>query len=195
MLASLASISSAISAHKLGGPRGVGALILAPDGDFAPLIAGGGQERRRRAGTENVAGIAGFAAAADAASLQMAEEQARIGGLRDRLEQLLLAATPQAVILGAHASRLANTTCVALPGRLADVLVAGLDLAGVAVSAGAACSSGKVTTSATLQAMGLEPEIAGGAIRVSIGPTTTETDISAFLAAWNRVAEARKAAA
>lgn len=184
-----------ISAHKLGGPKGIGALVCRRKGDLVPLIAGGGQERRRRAGTENVAAIAGFGAAAAAAASRMADEQRHIGALRDRLEAMLAVASPSAMIIGVEAPRLSNTTCVALPGRLAEVLVASLDLAGIAVSAGAACSSGKVSASATLQAMGLDPDLARAAIRISIGPTTTQADITVFLAAWSRLAEARKVAA
>lgn len=173
-----------LSAHKLGGPKGLGALATAAGAPLVPLVVGGGQERRLRAGTENVAAIAGFGAAAAAAVRDLAVASGRIERLRDQLEAQVLAATPAAVIVGAAAPRLPNTTCLALPGRLSEVLVAGLDLGGIAVSAGAACSSGKVGRSRVLEAMGCPAAVAAGAIRVSLGPATTELDISAFLAAW-----------
>jgi cysteine desulfurase len=174
----------------------VGALIARSDARLVPLIAGGGQERRQRGGTENVAGIAAFGAAAKAARRDASSATAaRIPALRARLEAGIGAITPEARIIGAEAPRLPNTTCVALPGRRADVLVAALDLAGIAVSAGAACSSGKVGRSHVLEAMGVAPEIADGAIRVSLGHTTTENDIAAFLAAWQSVAHVRRQAA
>jgi cysteine desulfurase len=172
-----------LSSHKIGGPKGIGALVVRDGISLLPLISGGGQERRRRAGTENVAAIAGFGAAAEAAARNLAQ-MARVRSLRDRLESGVLARTPDAVVVGREADRLANTSCLARPGRLAETLVIKLDLAGIAVSAGAACSSGRVAQSHVLVAMGLEPEIARGAIRVSLGPETTEDDIAAFLAAW-----------
>jgi cysteine desulfurase len=185
-----------LSAHKLGGPKGVGALIARPGWPLAPLIAGGGQERRQRGGTENVAGIAAFGAAAKAARCDAESVAAnRMAGLRARLEAGIALITPQAVIVGGTATRLPNTTCIAVPGRRAEVLVAALDLAGIAVSAGAACSSGKVGRSRVLEAMGVQSEIADGAIRVSLGHATTENDISAFLAAWQSVAHVRRQAA
>ncbi|MFV0296251.1 MAG: cysteine desulfurase family protein [Hyphomicrobiaceae bacterium] len=184
-----------LSAHKLGGPKGIGALVLSADAPFRPLIAGGGQERRRRGGTENVVGIAGFGAAARAARLAGDQEAAWCLKLREMLEAGIARASPEAIVVGRGAPRLPNTTCVALPGRLADVMVMALDLEGVSVSAGAACSSGKVTASATLAAMGLVREVAQGAIRVSVGPTTTEDDIAAFLAVWRDLANARQKAA
>lgn len=186
-----------LSAHKLGGPKGVGALIVRDGAHLAPLITGGGQERRQRGGTENVAGIAAFGAAAKAARHDVASATVvdRMAGLRAGLEAGLGAISPDAVIFGAAAPRLSNTTCVALPGRRAEVVVAALDLAGIAVSAGAACSSGKVGRSRVLEAIGVAPEIADGAIRVSLGPTTTENDIAAFLAAWQSVAHVRRQAA
>ena len=176
-----------LSAHKLGGPKGVGALILRDGFDPAPLVIGGGQERRRRAGTENVPGIAGFGAAAAAAKRDLAG-MGRIARLRDRLEREAVAAAPGAVVVGASGQRLANTTCLALPGLAAETLVIRLDLAGVAVSAGAACSSGKVGASSVLAAMGVPTEVARSAIRVSLGWTSTEADVDAFLAAWVSIA-------
>ncbi|WP_024275539.1 aminotransferase class V-fold PLP-dependent enzyme [Hyphomicrobium sp. 802] len=184
----------AISAHKFGGPKGVGALVNRDHVDLVPLIRGGGQERRRRAGTENVAAIAGFGAAAEVALRSLASIDA-VGALRDKLEAELKRVSPKAVIVGEGALRLANTTAVALPGKLAETLVIRLDLAGIAVSAGSACSSGKVGASHVLEAMGLGPDIAAGTIRVSLGPTTTEDDIAAFLAAWKTIAGAPALAA
>lgn len=176
-----------LSSHKIGGPKGAGAIVGASDLMMpAPLVRGGGQEKGHRAGTENVAAIAGFGAAARIALRDLANA-ARLGALRDRLETEALRITPQAVVVGADAARLSNTAAIALPGISAETLVIKLDLAGIAVSAGAACSSGKVGQSHVLAAMGLKPEIAGSAIRVSLGPDTTETDIAAFLAAWARI--------
>ncbi|MCL4764766.1 MAG: cysteine desulfurase [Hyphomicrobiaceae bacterium] len=179
-----------LSAHKLGGPKGCGALVLRDGLELAPLIAGGGQERRRRAGTENVAGIAGFGAAAAAARQDLAR-MSGVAALRDRLEREALAAAPGALVIGAGAQRLCNTTCLALPGVAAETMVIMLDLAGIAVSAGAACSSGKVGASAVLAAMGLPAEIARSAIRVSLGWCTSAKDIDAFLAAWAAIAGGR----
>lgn len=174
-----------LSAHKLGGPSGIGALVGAnPDMVVAPILRGGGQERRRRAGSENLAGIVGFGIAARL----VAEDGAASGGmmreLRDRLELAVKARVPGASVVGEGAERLCNTSCLALPGVAAQVQVMALDLAGVAVSAGSACSSGKVGESAVLRAMGLGPEIAGSAIRVSLGPDSTAQEIETFLSAW-----------
>ena len=176
-----------LSAHKLGGPKGIGALIIRDHLDLVPLLRGGGQERRRRAGTENLAAIAGFGAAAEAALRQLANVP-RIAALRDGLEAAVCDIAPQTVIVAGKTPRLANTTALALPGRLAETLVIRLDLAGVAVSAGSACSSGKVGTSHVLEAMGLPRDIANSTIRVSIGPQTTKDDISAFIKAWKEIA-------
>jgi cysteine desulfurase len=151
------------------------------------LIAGGGQERRRRAGTENVAAIAGFGAAAEAAQRDL-EAMARVRVLRDRLERELLALSPSAVVIGADTERLPNTTNVAVPGMSAETLVIALDLAGIAVSAGAACSSGKMGASHVLEAMGLAPLLARAAVRVSLGWESTERDVTAFIEAWNTIA-------
>jgi cysteine desulfurase len=175
--------SMAISSHKLGGPAGAGALLLAPDAPFAaPLIRGGGQERGRRGGTPAVAVIAGFAAASEASE---ADDQSRIAALRDAAERAAEACG--AVVCGDPSRRLPNTTCLALPGVAAGVQVIALDLEGIAVSAGAACSSGKVQTSHVLQAMNLGP-LAGQAIRVSLPWNITPADIDAFAAAYQRVA-------
>jgi cysteine desulfurase len=175
-----------LSAHKLGGPKGVGALVIRDGAALPAFIAGGGQERRRRAGTENVPAIAGFGAAARAAARDLAAME-RVRGLRDRIEAEVMAITPSAVVIGADADRLPNTTSVALPGASAETLVIALDLAGVAVSAGAACSSGKVGASHVLEAMGLEPALARAAVRISIGWSTTERDVAAFAGAWAHV--------
>lgn len=182
----LGATTMSLSAHKIGGPKGVGALVISGNAPLAPLLSGGGQEQRRRAGTENVAAIAGFGAAAKAALRDLADAK-RIAALRDRLEADVMRATPAAVVIGKGAKRLPNTSSIAMPGTSAETLVIKLDLAGVAVSAGAACSSGKVGQSHVLAAMGLPSEIAGNAIRVSLGPATTESDIAAFLAAWTRI--------
>ena len=175
-----------LSAHKLGGPKGVGALIIRDGIALRSLIAGGGQERRRRGGTENIAGIAGFGAAALAARRELAGIAA-VKVRRDMLEQAVLRATPNAVVIGRDAQRIANTLCIAVPGTASDTLLIKLDLAGFAVSAGSACSSGKVGASHVLAAMGLAPQITRGAIRVSIGATTTDNEIAAFLAAWSEI--------
>jgi cysteine desulfurase len=176
-----------LSGHKIGGPKGTGALIVGKDAGLPAYIAGGGQERRRRAGTENVVGIAGFGAAAEAARHSLAGV-GRLRQLRDSLEARMREITPAAVVIAAEAERLPNTACIALPGARAETLVIALDLQGIAVSAGAACSSGKVGTSHVLVAMGLAPELARAAIRISLGPDTSERDIAAFLEAWASVA-------
>ena len=178
----------ALSAHKMGGPKGVGALVIRDGFELSPLIRGGGQERRRRAGTENVAAIAGFGAAAVVAVSGL-QDVGRIAALRDHLEANVRAASSGAIVIGANAPRLANTSLLALKGKSAENLIIKLDLAGISVSAGSACSSGKVGQSHVLTAMGLEPEIASSAIRVSLGPETTENDIAAFLAVWTTIAK------
>jgi cysteine desulfurase len=177
-----------LSAHKLGGPAGIGALV-SRNADFplAPILLGGGQERKRRAGSENLAGIVGFGTAARLAAACGAEGE-RVKDLRDRLEVAVRARVPGAVVVGVGVARLCNTTCVALPGVPSQVQVMALDLAGVAVSAGAACSSGKVGESAVLRAMGLAPELAGSAIRVSLGWGSAAEDVEMFLSAWGELA-------
>ena len=168
-----------LSAHKFGGPTGVGALAIRSGAPFAPDRRGGGQESYRRAGTENVAGIAGFGAAAAAARDGLAVE-----GLRDRLEASLLAIAPGARVFGAGARRLGNTTCISMPGVKAETQVMALDLAGVCVSAGAACSSGKVQRSAVLRAMNVQDSEAATAIRISCGWDTESDDIERLIEAW-----------
>ncbi len=172
-----------LSAHKLGGPPGVGALIVTGGLELMPLLRGGGQESGRRAGTENLAGIAGFAAAATAAAEEIAVYD-RIRRLRDALEADVAAAAPEAVVLGAAAPRLPNTSAIAMPGVAAETQVIALDLDGVMVSAGAACSSGKVGPSHVLEAMGVGPELATSTIRVSLGWNSSEAEIDHFLQAW-----------
>lgn len=171
----------AVSAHKLGGPQGVGALVVRDGVAINPLLRGGGQETGLRAGTHNVAGIAGFGAAAAAATPMTPD-------LRDRLEAMLRDAWPGVEIHGARAPRLPNTSSIGLAGVSAETQVMSLDLAGFAVSAGAACSSGKVKASRVLAAMGAATG-AGDAIRVSLGPTTTQVQIEAFAAAWAALAQ------
>lgn len=179
----------AISAHKLGGPKGVGALIKRSEaihlGDV--LFKGGGQERGARGGTENVIGIAGFGAAAQAAGMALAEDGSRIAALRDRLDAQLLAVSPEVVIFGQAAERLPNTTMFAVPGLKAETALIALDLAGIAVSSGSACSSGKVAGSPVLAAMKVPAALATGAIRLSIGPATTERELDRFINAWRKL--------
>jgi cysteine desulfurase len=178
-----------VSGHKLGGPQGSGALVMSSE-RFSldePLIKGGGQERGQRAGTENVAAIAGFGAAARAAHETLAAEGARVAALRERLEAGLRDLAPGTVIFGAGAERLPNTTLVAVPGLKAETALIALDLAGVSVSSGSACSSGKVAPSHVLAAMGVAPDVAGGAIRVSLGWETRENEVEGFLIAWSKV--------
>lgn len=177
-----------VSAHKIGGPKGVGALILAQDGlVLPPLIRGGGQERSRRAGTENVIGIAGFGAAVEAAMQAMANEAGRLESLRAQCEAGLMQ-HPGTVIFAKDALRLPNTILFAAPGFKAETALIGFDLAGIALSSGSACSSGKVRPSHVLEAMGVTPGLAGNALRLSMGWTTTESDIQSVLNTWNNLA-------
>jgi cysteine desulfurase len=176
-----------LSAHKLGGPQGAGALIVADEAPLQAIVHGGGQERGFRAGTENVPAIAGFGAAAQAAMAGI-DGMKRLGEWRDRLEAQVRRVAPMVTIHGADAPRLANTSCIGLPGVSAETQVMALDLAGVAVSSGSACSSGKVHPSHVLAAMGVARGEAGSAIRVSLGWRTAESDIERFLDAWSRVA-------
>ena len=171
-----------LSAHKLGGPQGAGALFVADHVALKALQRGGGQERGRRAGTENVPGLVGFgAAAAVARDVSVASE---IVALRDEAEARLLAIAPEARVFGATAPRLPNTLCITMPAVAASTQVMALDLAGVMVSAGAACSSGKVRPSRVLAAMGATPEEAGSAIRISLGWSTARYEIDRLVDAW-----------
>jgi cysteine desulfurase len=184
-----------LSAHKLGGPKGVGALVLRREGMIVAQTRGGGQERGLRGGTENLTGIAGFGAAARLVPAALKQAGA-VQRLRDGLESRVRALAPDAVAFGSGARRLPNTACIALPGVGAEAQVMALDLAGVAVSAGSACSSGKIKASHVLQAMGAGEDLAGAAIRVSLGPDTAASDIEAFVAAWSKLAaRARRSAA
>jgi len=176
-----------LSGHKIGAPKGVGALVGRNAVALDPLVKGGGQEHGLRGGTENVAAIAGFGAAAAAARANLASERTRMAALRERLEARLKAASPEMVIFGAQSERLPNTTLFAVAGMKAETAVIAFDLAGVAVSAGAACSSGKVQPSHVLAAMGVPPQLASAAVRVSLGPSTTESEIERFIEAWIKV--------
>ena len=177
----------AISAHKLGGPQGAGALILADeDVHPEPLLTGGGQEKRRRSGTENVAAIAGFGVAARLARHHLAEA-GRVAALRARLEHGIRSVSPEAAIVGAQAGRLPNTALFAVPGLVAETAVIAFDLAGIAVSAGSACSSGKVEASHVLEAMGYSASLARSGIRVSLPAGAQEADIEEFIAAWRAI--------
>ena len=177
-----------VSAHKIGGPKGVGALILAEGlSGVAPLLRGGGQERGRRAGTENVAGIVGFGAAVAAATAAMEADRPRLEGLRRRLETGLKT-VPGTIIFSSGAPRLPNTSLFTVPGLRAETAVIGFDLEGIAVSSGSACSSGKVQPSHVLEAMGFPPDLAQGAVRLTLGWSTTETDIDSALQAWRKLA-------
>jgi cysteine desulfurase len=177
-----------LSGHKIGALKGVGAVIGRTESPLVDaLIKGGGQERGLRAGTENVAGIAGFGAAAAAAREGFSAEAAYMAALRDRLEAGLTAASPGVVIFGTESERLPNTTLFAVPGMKAETAVIALDLEGVAVSAGAACSSGKVQPSHVLAAMGVPPHLARAGVRVSLGPSTTESETDRFIETWIKV--------
>lgn len=172
-----------LSGHKIGGPKGIGALVVNPKHHIRSLIHGGGQEKGRRSGTENVAGCVGFGVAAEIA-LEEIEEQSRYKDLRDRLEAAVSKALPQVVVIGDGAERVGTVTCLALPGVGSETQVMAMDLAGIAISAGSACSSGKVKRSQVVSAMGYGDEIAGSSIRVSLGWATTEADIDRFVEAY-----------
>ena len=176
-----------VSAHKLGGPKGVGALVLRRGLEVAAQIRGGGQEMGRRAGTENLIGIAGFGAAAEAAARDLAngvwEEVAEI---RNILDSALSSDAKQTISVGKGANRLPNTLCLIAPGWRGETQVMAMDLAGFAVSAGSACSSGKVRASRVLKAMGFDEALAGQAIRISIGPGVTREDVLRFAESWTK---------
>jgi cysteine desulfurase len=178
-----------LSAHKIGGPKGVGAVVLAEGVlGFEPLLRGGGQELGRRAGTENVAGITGFGAAVKAAVDSRDRDATRLESLRNRLENGLRD-TPGMIVFADDAPRLPNTTLFTVPGLKAETAVIGFDLAGIAVSSGSACSSGKVQPSHVLEAMGFGPELAQGAVRLSMGWSTSEADVDRCLEAWRKLAD------
>jgi cysteine desulfurase len=177
-----------LSAHKIGGPKGVGAVILAEGVQgLAPLLRGGGQELGHRAGTENVAAIAGFGVAVQAAASALESNAAQLETLRNRLETGLRR-TPGLIIFAEDATRVPNTTLFTVPGLKAETAVIGFDLAGIAVSSGSACSSGKVQRSYVLEAMGFGGEFANGAVRLSMGWSTTDADIDRCLEAWRKLA-------
>lgn len=176
-----------LSSHKIGGPQGVGAIVQGRGGELRwPLIVGGGQERRLRAGSENVAGCAGFGEAARCAAIE-AGDQARIKALRDRLEAGVKSMTPRAVVVGEDGLRLSNTSSIAVAGGRAETSLIAFDLAGIAASAGSACSSGKMARSHVLAAIGMDEDLARSALRFSLGWSSTEDDVSRFLEAWGMV--------
>jgi cysteine desulfurase len=178
-----------LSAHKIGGPKGVGALVLAEGVEgLEALLRGGGQELGRRAGTENVAGISGFGAAAKAAMVALKADAIRVRELRDLLEHGLRQ-TPGLVVFSDEVKRLPNTVLFTAPGMKAETAVIGFDLNGVAISSGSACSSGKVQPSHVLEAMGYHQELAQGGVRLSLGWSTTETDVDLTLKAWLKLAD------
>ncbi len=180
--------SLSLSAHKLGGPQGIGALVVADTVAPQALLKGGGQERGWRAGTESTPAIRGFGMAAQLAAADLPQLQA-LATLRDEMETRLRRATPEAVVFASVNARLPNTSCVALPGVAAETLVMALDLQGIAVSAGSACSSGKVRPSHVLRAMGCGPELAGSAIRISLGWRTEAQDIDDLIVAWTAISK------
>ena len=182
-----------ISAHKLGGPKGIGALVIRRGTDLAAQMRGGGQEMGRRAGTENIAAIAGFGAAAQAAAHDLANGVwEAVREIRNYLEQAIAAEAPSTILVGKEGVRLPNTLCLLTPGWKGETQVMQMDLAGFAISAGSACSSGKVRASTTLMAMGFDEAQAASAIRVSIGPSVTKEDVTRFAHSWG--AAARKQA-
>jgi cysteine desulfurase len=177
-----------LSAHKIGGPKGVGALVLSEGiSGLEPLLRGGGQELSRRAGTENVAGIAAFGAAATAAMAGLPAEGRRLEALRERLENGLRM-TPDIIVFSDSVQRLPNTTLFTIPALRAETAVIGFDLAGIAVSSGSACSSGKVQPSHVLEAMGFGADIAQGAVRLSMGWSTRDADVDRCLEGWRKLA-------
>jgi cysteine desulfurase len=178
-----------LSAHKFGGPKGAGALVLANDrlGFARPLLAGGGQERGYRAGTENIAAISGFGVAAGIAARELADAARRLAQLRSRIEADIARIAPDAVIVAQNAERLPGTLCFAVAGMQAETLLIAFDLAGVSLSAGSACSSGKVERSHVLTAMGMAPGLASAAVRVSLGWSSAESDAEQFSAAWQGI--------
>lgn len=182
-----------VSAHKLGGPRGAGALIVREGLDVPPLVQGGGQEMGRRAGTENVAAIAGFGAAAEAAVRDLAcGAWDRVAQLRDYLEAAVASVAPETIFVGNDGPRLPNTTLMVTRGWLGETQVMAMDLAGIAVSAGSACSSGKVGASRALRALGFDDTEARCALRASLGLQTTEDEVARLVGAWC-AARARRA--
>ncbi len=183
-----------LSAHKIGGPPGIGALVLRDGVVVPPLMLGGGQERSRRGGTENVPGIVGFGAAAAAAKSGLGAF-AGLAELRDGLERRIEEICPTVTVFGRQVPRLANTSCMVMPGVPSETQVMGFDLAGIAVSAGSACSSGKVAASPVLAAMGVDDAAASSAMRVSLGWDTGPAEVDAFVKAWSSIFQRAGAAA
>ncbi len=179
-----------LSAHKIGGPQGVGALVLGTCGDTPSLIHGGGQEKNARAGTENIAGIAGFGVAAQLASknVKLPQKSERLEELRNSLEVALRKTNESIIIHSQNVPRVVNTSMFSLPGAHAESLIMALDLDGIAVSSGSACASGTVQPSHVLQAMGVSEEDAASALRISLGSATKDSDIERFIEAWETIA-------
>lgn len=175
------------SGHKFGSPKGIGALYVKPGVETRPVLKGGGQEMGRRSGTENIIGIAGFGAAAEAAARDLANGVwDRVAELRKILEKAIETEAPDTILMGRGAERLPNTSCFATPGWKGETQVMAMDLAGFAISAGSACSSGKVRASKVLQAMGYDDATASSAVRVSLGPETTQEHVLRFADAWTK---------
>ena len=175
-----------LSGHKIGGPQGVGALVMREDRSILAQMVGGGQEMGRRSGTENVAGIAGFGEAARLAASEL-EQFSELTTMRNRMEEQLEEVAPSRKVIGSDVPRLPNTSCVTMPGVRSDTQVMALDLAGISVSAGSACSSGKVSASHVLDAMGMELDEAMTAIRISLGRSTTEDEINRLVETWSLI--------
>jgi cysteine desulfurase len=185
-----------LSAHKFGGPKGAGALVVRQGLDVGALVSGGGQEMGRRSGTENLVGIAGLGAAAEAAARDLAAGLwDEVGALRDALEAELLDGAPDLVVVGRDGPRLPNTSCLVSPGWKGETQVMQMDLAGFAISAGSACSSGKVRASRVLKAMGHDEVAAASAIRVSIGPGVSDLDLRRFAGAWLKARDRQRSRA
>ena len=184
----------ALSAHKIGGPQGVGALVLRSGGFVIGdrMLRGGGQERGARSGTENVAGIAGFGAAASAVLKDLEDEARRLGALRDAFENAIRDLAPDAVIFGADVARLPNTVAFSVPGLTAETALMNFDLAGIALSSGSACSSGKVKRSHVLEAMGIAADMAKGVLRLSAGWTSSEADVIRLREVFERTLSKRE---
>ncbi len=184
-----------LSGHKFGGPKGVGALIVPQGFDVAAQMRGGGQEMGRRSGTENILGIAGFGAAAQAAQRDLADGVwERVAELRNILEKAIETDTKDTIFICKEMSRLPNTSCFVAPGWKGETQVMAMDLAGFSVSAGSACSSGKLRASRVLQTLGYDDDLARCALRVSLGPETTRDQVLAFAEAWSAKRESRRAA-